>query len=612
MKTIKLLLLSLLSLFAFVACSSDDKDPQSKVAPTKELWVDLEMKPDTEGFRLLQNVSASGSVTTPFMGNATSLKVLLCVTRSGASAPVYQELSLTIPASEAKTVADQTDTYYTTIHPKYSGKITVPSDGSGAYTLSAVILDYDVEAGGAVATSSDYKSVERVNNVVSKIVVTSANQIGGKTVAQASATEPILIQYPTNGTSGSTTPIDFKVPYIAEPISVALAASGDALEAVSLSFKPSGRLLRFSVTNATTSAVTFTKLKIKTNAFFSDWDYNLSELSAGNLLQGYRTDLNAWERTYTIDLTASAGSSATDYLGLWVMPNKTQTGLSTQVYLVDASGAEVLAFESTNRLGDKGTQRINLAYAAPAPNGFPNGKLPYEYFVGLAENLETVAGTAVNINDLKTQPAAGVSFDESSIVYMNHTTANTTVQSNTNYKIPTMHELAGIFPGSEGNISRAIENTMSYSDFKETISVGGETNDYLADYASFNGVVYGVRFQDPTAQDKSKRMIYRYRYWGTFGNPGYHLEVNMKYIGADDTYDTPEKLIAAGDVAFVDAYTLYFPGTGNTTTTYRNKIRGLLTTTGRYHSNSGTNIPIHSTSLIGTTNRYPVPLFTKL
>lgn len=607
MKTIKVLLLSLLSALIFAACSNDNKDPQSMVAPTKEVWLNLEMGADAESLRLLQNVAADGSIETPFIGGAKEFKILLCVTRSGATAPVYQELTLTVPADQVKSTTDQTDRYYATIRPKYTGKITVPSDGSGNYSLSAVILDYDVETGGAVTFKSDYKSVSLDGNVVSNIQVTSDHLVGGSTATQTASTDPILVQFPSNGTA---TQIDFKVPYVAEAVSVALAASGDALEKVALSFKPSGRLLRFAVTNSSTSDVTFTKLRVKTNAFFPDWKYDLSSLSSGNLVQGNRADVNTWERTYTIDLAVTGNSIAENYLGLWVMPNSATSGLSTQIYLTDANGSEVLAFESSKALGSKGTQNVKLTYTATKSNGFPNNKLPYEYFAGLAKNEATVSGTAEDINDLKTQPTAGVDFDESSIVYMNLTTANATIANNSTYKIPDLYELGVIFPAPApkgDGITRTIGR--NYPDVDERMTVGGETKDYKADYMSSNGTMYALRFQDPSGQDKSRRMIYSYRYFGTFGAAGYYLEVKMQHIGADDTYGTIEKLVAAGDTAFTGAYTLYFPGTGNATAAYKNKIRGLLTTSGRYSSNSGTNIPIFGSSLMTGTHKYPVPLF---
>lgn len=601
-------MLSLLSALIFAACSNDNKDPQSIVAPTKEVWLNLEIGADAESLRLLQNVTASGGIATPFIGGAKEFKILLCVTRSGATAPVYQELTLTVPADQVKSTTDQTDTYYSTIRPKYTGTITVPSDGSGNYSLSAVILDYDVETGGAVTFKSDYKSVSLDGNVVSNIQVTSDHLVGGSTAAQTVSTDPILVQFPSKGTA--KTQIDFKVPYVAEAVSVAPTAKGDALEKVALSFKPSGRLLRFKVGNALSCAVKLTKLRIKTNAFFPDWKYDLSSLTSGNLVQGYRADVNTWERTYTIDLALSGNATAGDYLGLWVMPNSATSGLSTQVYLTDANGTEMLAFESSNALGSKGTQRVNLLYTAGGSNGFPNNKLPYEYFAGLAKNEATVSGTAEDINDLKTQPTAGVDFDESSIVYMNLTTANVKIANNSTYKIPDLYELGAIFPAPAPHgdgIARAIGT--NYPTVDERMTVGGETKDYKADYMSSNGTMYALRFQDPSGQDKSRRMIYSYRYFGTFGKPGYYLEVKMQHIGADDTYGTIEKLVAAGDTAFTGAYTLYFPGTGNATPTYKNKIRGLLTTSGRYNSNNGTNIPTFGKNLIAATNKYPVPLF---
>lgn len=597
MKTIKQAFICLCGILLLGACGSEVSEPE-KTALTREVWVDLGISANDESLRVLQNVDDAGNVTTPYLaaGADVQYEILLCVKNTDGSAPVYQRITL-------KGTEDNLNKPYTDYRAKFSGKITVPG-GTNQYLLSAVLLSTNSTPDGQTI---QFASVD-ANNVVSNIAPTAQTLIGGEVINTAG---PQLVQLPTKAGASVR---NFMIPYIASDVQVNLNADGNALEPVTLQFKPSGKLIKFRFHNASQQSVQFSQLRVKTNAFFKDWKYNLSALATGNLAHGYRENTNEWEQTYPLLQKEYLPNSYHDLLyALWVMPTTVTTGLSTQVFLTNYStGEEVLVFESANTLGTKPSQRITLSYTGIKGNGFPNNKLPYEYFVGLAQNRATVEGTAENINDLKTKPTLGVDFDESSIVYMNLTDANATVQSNANYKIPTMYELGGIFPAPNyGGISTAVSNTSSYSDFPERISVGGEINNYLADYASSNSVVYGVRFQDPAGQDKSKRMIYRYRYWGTFGQPGYHLEVNMKHIGADDTYDTPDKLIAAGDIAFADAYTLYFPGTGNTTPTYKNKIRGLLTTTGRYNSNSATNIPIHATGLTGASNLYPVPLFTK-
>ncbi len=616
MRTIKVLLLSLLSALVFAACSNDNKELQSIAAPTKEVWLNLEIGADAESLRLLQNVTANGSIATPFIGGAKEFKILLCVTRSGATAPVYQELTLTIPADQVKAIADQTDTYYSTIRPKYSGMVTVPSDGSGNYSLSAVILDYDVDASLATAPKASYTSVSLDGNVVSNIQVTSDHLVGGSATTQTASTDPILVRFPSNGTA--KTQIDFKVPYVAEAVSVAPTAKGDALEKVSLSFKPSGRLLRFAVGNGLSCAVNLTKLRIKTNAFFPDWKYDLASLASGNLVQGYRADVNTWEKTYTINLALSGNATAGDYLGLWVMPNSATSGLNTQIYLTDANGAEMLAFESSNPLGSQGTQRVNLLYTAGGSNGFPNNKLPYEYFAGIAKDEATVSGTATNIDDLRTQKA---SYSKEDFAYMDLAASSAAIANNTTYKIPTLEELGGIFmQGQQGsaiqwNSTARIDVTIPKTS-TQSITVGGVTKTYTNTYQGDNAnAIYAVRFQDECSLS---RMIYRYRRIGTYGASGYQLEVSMKYIGPDDTYGTIDKLVAAGDAAFTGAYTLYFPYTGyygsstSTSTTGLTTVMLIRSATGqRINSASLNNVPTPTLSLTQQNLRMIIPLYYK-
>lgn len=592
MKTIKFFLLTLLSALVFGACSNEQKEPRDTSAPTKEVWLDLEMGPDAEEFRLLQNV-VGGSITYPFVGSAKEFKILLCVNRNGATAPVYQELTLTVPDSQLKPVDQQDDSYATTIRPKYSGKVTVPSDGSGNYLLSAVVLEYNAGTG-----KTGYKSVALSGNEVSNIQVTSEHLVGGTAAAQASPSDPILVQYPASGTD--KTQIDFKVPYIAEAVSVAPTATGTALEKVALKFKPSGRLLRFEVSNKLACDANLKKLRIVSNAFFPDWKYDLSALTSGNLAQGKRADVNTWERTYTIDL-AVPGNGQT-YLGLWVMPNSATTGLNTKVYLTYDNNWETLAFESNNPLGTGGTQNISLNYPDPAYNGFPNNKLPYEYFAGLAKDEATVSGTAENIHDLTTPPG---SFQLTDFAMMTIANANAAVANNTKYRIPAIEELAAIMTG--GTFIVKINNTTAVT-YNENITVGGVTGTYKATYQASGNIVYAVRFQTDC---NLSRMIYRYEYVGTARGDGYHLKVSMKHIGPDDTYGTIDKLIAAGDAAFADAYSLYFPTTGYYTSgpsgTYLSVALHTTHGTSSYRNNAAINLP-HQTST-GSTQRQGIPLY---
>lgn len=547
MKTIKFFLLTLLSALVFGACSNEQKEPRDTSAPTKEVWLDLEMGPDAEEFRLLQNV-VGGSITSPFVGSAKEFKILLCVNRNGATAPVYQKLTLTVPDSQLKPANQQDDSYATTIRPKYSGKVTVPSDGSGNYLLSAVVLEYDAGTGKTV-----YKSVALSGNEVSNIQVTS----GGTAATQASPSDPILVQYPASGTDNRrVTQIDFKVPYIAEAVSVAPTATGTALEKVALKFKPSGRLLRFAVSNTLSCDANLKKLRIVSNAFFPDWKYDLSALTSGNLAQGKRADVNTWERTYTIDLAVPGKGKGKTYLGLWVMPNSATTGLNTKVYLTYDNNWETLAFESNNPLGTKGTQNISLSYPDPAYNGFPNNKLPYEYFAGLAKDEATVRGDAENIFSV-TKPT--VPYVHTDLAWMVMTDAYAAVATNTKYKIPTQEELGAILPATATTISTATASLKP----GESIAVGGgEPKTYGSDYKASNNKVYAIRF---TLDCNVSRMIYRYERIGTAGSfttKDSYLKVSMKHIGVDDTYGTIEKLVAAGDAAFADAYSIYIPAPG--------------------------------------------------
>lgn len=596
MKTIKFFLLTLLSALVFGACSNEQKEPRDTSAPTKEVWLDLEMGPDAEEFRLLQNV-VEGSIKSPFVGSAKEFKILLCVNRNGATAPVYQELTLTVPDSQFQPTNQQGDSYATTIRPKYSGKVTVPSDGSGNYLLSAVVLEYDAGTG-----KTGYKSVALSGNEVSNIQVTSEHLVGGTAATQASPSDPILVQYPASGTD--KTQIDFKVPYIAEAVSVAPTATGTALEKVALKFKPSGRLLRFAVSNKLACNANLKKLRIVSNAFFPDWKYDLSALTSGNLAQGKRADVNTWERTYTIDL-AVPGNGQT-YLGLWVMPNSATTGLNTKVYLTYDNDWETLAFESNNALGTGGTQNISLNYPSPAYNGFPNNKLPHEYFAGLAKDEATVRGTAENIFSVTTPPVSYATTDFAMMTGANGTAA---VATNAKYKIPTKEELGAILPAIGNAVSTA---TPSLSP-DETITVGWKTETYGSTYKASNNKVYAIRF---ILGCNSSRIIYRYEKVGTWSKNGYHLKVSMKHIGVDDTYGTIEKLVAAGDAAFDGAYSIYIPGTGygNSAGTSVTSLYGamdLLTAsaTNFYRSNAAANIPTQSTA--GSTSRKAVPLYHK-
>lgn len=273
-----------------VSCMREHSTAGGNRGEGMEVQVSLSMGIDPkEDFRLAQNIDqtlapstgnvAAGKTTTPAMSEK-NLRIHLAVSRGG---------NVQYQTKEFKKVPGQN-------RATYNGQLTIPKDGTGEYKITAIVL-------------SEVEGVEyaRVNVENQKVTIVPA--------------EGLL---PAEGTIVNT-----KGPYLAET-SFSLAEGAKSIRGLNLPFKPSGMLIRVQVQNQLSTEQTISKVKLKTNAFFTTWTYNLTDLSGGNLLKGETDNTATWEKEYTLPAPITLAPQAySDYYYLWVMPRKKETGLLT-------------------------------------------------------------------------------------------------------------------------------------------------------------------------------------------------------------------------------------------------------------------------------------------
>ncbi len=321
---------------------------------------------------------------------------------------------------------------------------------------------------------------------------------------------------------------------------------------VTMTFKPSGTLLRFQVTNPNDAEVDIHGIKVETNAFFKDWKFDFSKvlgaLGAPYLAQGQRASHASWSEDFVITETLQPYTRSKWYY-IWVMPQQSTTSdLSTKITVLHSGNKQTVAFQTTQAptMGSIGvTLPVTLDPLTDgnfvtfpegswgegaATNGFPNSKLPYEYIGGLLN----AAGDGVV--DITTR----LDVDNPSLGYRSYTQAMALNISG--LKVPSYEEMGLIFP----TVVRPPFTDTSYSrnDVIETVSfVNGQKIRSTSDYRMAPGVdytdktaLYAIRFE---STGNRMRMAYKYEHVYNEAMPSMKnaVKVSMKYVGDDSSVD---------------------------------------------------------------------------
>ncbi len=563
-----------LASLTLLSCSQDSEvhplpEPSQEPA-TKVVQVTLETEEGTldNGLRLDQQIDpTSGKPTSPLMSDKP-VKIRIAVRlNNDNTTSVYQTLTFEKVGP---------------LKVRYQGALTVPvgsTPETDKYYISGILLSED-GVDGRVFT--EIEGDEATSSIVTMkpatgLVVANESNVLTTTAPYYSAWKEVTLVDGTN-------------------------------RPVTMTFKPSGTLLRFQVTNPNDTDVTVEGIKVETNAFFKDWKYDFSNhVGYTNLAEGQRADLNSWSETYTFaspEQLSYGGWSKWYYI--WVMPVTMGTpNLSTKITVLHSGGKESVSFQ-TSVAPTPGSIAVKLplkidSYTdgnfggyddgnwgeSAATNGFPKGKLPYEYIGGLLN----AAGDGVL--DLTTR----MDVDDARIGYR---TYNQTMAINlSGYKVPSFEEIGVVFPLAD----RFPFTDPTYSRNKEEyVVMSGQRIRVLGDFRMAPGVdytdktaLYAIRFK---SSSNNMRMAYKYEHVYTSPEvPSMQnaVKVSMKYVGTDSSVDV-STISGENRAEFwsgADVKHYYFPLTGE------------KSTDGVYEWKVGVNMHVITSDLgLGTGSRY--------
>lgn len=473
MKTTTKLASLLYGLLLLVGCTQESTlapQPIPNTVEGEKQTLNITLNADADGLRTAQRLSPNLQT----LLNESDLIVRLVVQYNGQSS--HQTITMKKTPNENQA--------------QFSGDIEVPAKGPGTYTLTAALIGQ--------ADGSEYATIESNNRLITK-----------------AATQLLL---PKDGVLQST------IPYIAETTTT-LNANGSGLTKCTLAFKPSATLLRLRIQNMTGRTETISKIKINSNAFVTEWSYDLSNYKSGNLVQGDASS-TATEKTYDLPvaITLQDKESSADTYYLWVMPTKESTP-STRMYAVNPKGYEFLGFKRSN------TPQLGVATTATLK---PLPQMPITYFDDRPLYSDPTAITTPPFSLISgTQGTYYTAKETQDIGKLGDLTIAQADGSRT-YYMPTAREVRSI-THNNGSMLRYTQSTpLETSDndvsfpWKPEVALIGSKSTYLAK----DGVLYALRFQ---GYDNNRfLMAYRYEKVGpyTLGSES-GLRITSRYLGSE-------------------------------------------------------------------------------
>lgn len=522
----------LLFVFGVCACDKEQKAGEVYSGLTREVSVVLEASMDDD-FRSIHAVNEDGTTGRLQMAER-DLEVRVAI-RQGTGTPLYHTLTF-------KKVAGLNQV-------TFKGKLTVPDGGTGAYSLAAIPLK---EVGGHVYAALDGLLVKTVPSN--------------------------MLVLPVDGK------VDTKVPYLANWTELTLESDGKSFVPVSLRFKPSGTLLAIRVSNVKgKDDLTVSKIKVKSNAFVTAWEYDFENLDQGNLLQGRATSTQTdLEFDLPQAVTIEAGQLSTVFHYLTAMPVKADTGLSTIFTIVTSSGQEIAIPNNTRKL---------LAGTVPATLRVPGEKVPDDISNSCFKSKRLPIEFLAHYNVTQ----SGTDFDKTmgnqASGYFNYEDAKAkfaggvTIEGKS-YRLPSLAEMQCIIPIKTMHLKSGRE----YLDVQETIAADREEYSTTADYRveTTDGVVLPRRLYALRLKNKNLCMqtAYRYEFVGEFvnGSQTSHLKVTCRYLGNSHPWtidDVASEEFWARNTS--EDIIRYLPATnGNTSGSSRAGVNGLYWTTTPY------------------------------
>lgn len=500
-----------------VSCdkAADDVDvtrPETIATQEIEFALESDLQMDEEQARIVYDIG----INTGYINSIWSAQDMLArfaVRRGNNGTPVVQEVDVVLKWEKGGTTKKH----------KYSfrGKLTVPAGTEPLQIAGLLMGEKDGEAYLTEVSKGVFRTVE-----------------GAETA----------VPYPTN----RTRQVNLKIPHIAKwsPMTFDSAAG---LYKSTMTFKPSGTLIRMRVLNDTDNPVTISTARILSDAYVSQWQYSFDRLTGNDLMEGHSINTYSKINWYPFNTTVGAAQvnndrispSTTPWKFIWVMPKSANGPFDTSVVLYDDKNKEIPVFSSTVKPA-LGYVALNLRLRKTgfaSESCFPNGKIPLMY---MAE---------YNLSRPKVF-ASSHSVAEADNYYIG---PNTVPQTSTyvpdGYHLPSREEWLSVFPGNSDAPGYApshesvAHNSVQYLyDVPETIQVGGKKiegySDYnnMSIYGGYAGLsTYALRFKgklENGKRDNCNLVAYRYRYlskgrWanGTYESYNKYLEITCRYLG---------------------------------------------------------------------------------
>lgn len=487
MKIVSKISALLLGMLLIASCNQEQAvtaQAETEVANSEVSQLSVDLSVGIDEARVYQDVSTSPKTKTTPVLTESNLKMRVVVTYNGASEHQTLEFKKVPGANKAT----------------YSGKITVPAVGPDQYTITAALLG-----------QTDGTEYARLSGDEVVAIPATALVVADKNVVKST------------------------VPYIAQTTGT-LSADGKSLESSALNLKPSGTLLRIKVQNMTGREDTFNSIKIQTNAFVTNWSYDLADYKGGNLQEGKAPSTATAEYTLALPAAitlADKAIEATDYY-LWVMPTK-ETTLKTKMYVRSTRNYDYLAFKKTTALA---VGKLTTATAKPLPH------MPITYFEANPLNATVSAATAANTaapsGPFRYISDTGATYFNSkeaqAIMRMGDIQVTKTINGQEvigTYYMPTPNEVRSIFPAHTTStkwdlpLTPAKENLVSFP-WAPNTTISGAT----ATYMGKDGILYALRFM---GYDNNRfLMAYKYERVGTFAlNSESAIKITSRYIGTD-------------------------------------------------------------------------------
>lgn len=517
-------------LMVFASCNKESQDVLDEhidVPKTKEIMINLTAgKEGSDDLRAVYGVDVSDD-----MGRLLNLEmpekdvVLRVGVRRGDGLPIIQDIVFT------KTPGRN--------HATYSGKITVPTDGTGNYKIAALLKE---EVGGEKFLLSEDNAANPQ--------LTTPGRYSDNDASLIRTRDRDFGSLPGFRRKSDADKLTINVPYISSWQD--LSVDGDVAQPIKLQLQPQGTVLRVRIHNKTEVAKTFHRVKFVTNAFVYTGNFRINEVR-DNYPAWYTGNQETFE--YIIpDGTQVQPGRYSEWLYLWVMPRKLTIRERTTVagVTVDqnptASNSYVQAFSTSQSL-PMGSVPVTLVYNEGHEATFdPLVEVGEEWGQAVAIpklSLEYLAEYPLNLDG--TAFVDNYNYENPNVGFYGYYDVQKLLKSpiaGVKWRVPNRNEWASIFvpeiDASGYGSYKMRANSETYGVREENIKIGNVTQSYEADYKVMGNVsrIYAVRFKN---QSNKWRTAFRYWRTGSTATKDLRLVIEATYLG-------PENLVLS-DVA---------------------------------------------------------------